>query len=147
VGTLVHRLFERHATPIAPNLVVDEVVRLLREEEAADVTDLPGLSMKVRESYLALSAQPVLAAALERGDALFEVPFSVRLSDAQVILRGTFDCLVRKPGGGVTVLELKTGKPLPEHQDQLATYLAAARAIFSDETVDGMLVYAHGGDG
>ena len=30
--------------------------------------------------------------------------------------RGTFDCLVRRPDGGVTVLELKTGKPMPEHE-------------------------------
>ena len=37
-----------------------------------------------------------------------------------MILRGTFDCLVQRRDGGITVLELKTGKPAPEHEQQLA---------------------------
>jgi ATP-dependent exoDNAse (exonuclease V) beta subunit len=139
-GTLVHRLFERHGT--GAESIDQELVRLLRDEEAADVEDLDALLARARESYVALAAQPGLAAALSSGDALFEVPFSVRPANAQLILRGTFDCLVRKHGGGVTVLELKTGKPMPEHQEQLATYLAAARALFPGAPVEGTLVYA-----
>jgi ATP-dependent helicase/nuclease subunit A len=151
-GTLVHRLFERHGTALSSGIaasgssrsttISDELLRLLRDDEAADVEDLEALLTRVRDAYLALSAQPALVAALAAGEALFEVPFSVRLGNAQMILRGTFDCLVRRPGGAVTVLELKTGKPMPEHDEQLATYLAAARALFPGVSVEGRLVYA-----
>ena len=68
----------------------------------------------------------------------------MRPANAQIILRGTFDCLVRRHDGGVTVLELKTGKPMPEHDEQLATYLAAARALFPGAPVQGTLIYARG---
>jgi RecB family exonuclease len=145
-GTLVHRLFERHSITLAsePHLITDELLRLLRDEEAADVDDLDALLLRARESYLALSGQPVLKAALAGGDALFEVPFSVRPANAQTILRGTFDCLVRQPDGRVIVLELKTGKPMPEHDEQLSMYLSAARALFPGAAVEGTLVYARG---
>jgi len=121
---------------------MDEALRLLRDDEAADVEDLEALLTRARDAYVALSAQPALVSALAAGEALFEVPFSVRLGNAQMILRGTFDCLVRRPGGAVTVLELKTGKPMPEHDEQLATYMAAARALFPGAPVEGTLIYA-----
>ena len=44
--------------------------------------------------------------------------------------------------GGVTVLELKTGKPVPEHEQQLEMYLTAARAMFPGTPVEGKLIYA-----
>jgi RecB family exonuclease len=152
-GTLVHRLFERHGTALAVGIadriadpiadpIDDELIRLIRDEESADVDDLDALLAHAREAYLALCAEPALVSALNAGEALFEVPFSVRGSNAPAILRGTFDCLVRRTDGGITVLELKTGKPLPEHQEQLAAYLIAARALFPGATVDGTLVYA-----
>ena len=72
------------------------------------------------------------------------MPFSVRLASSQTILRGTFDCLIQRRDGGMTVLELKTGKPAPEHDQQLETYLAAARAMFPGTQVEGKLVYARG---
>ena len=59
-----------------------------------------------------------------------------------MILRGTFDCLVQRRDGGMTVLELKTGKPAPEHEQQLSMYLTAARALFPGTAVEGKLVYA-----
>ena len=49
---------------------------------------------------------------------------------------------VRRRDGGVTILELKTGKPLPEHQEQLDIYLTAARALFPGAAVEGKLIYA-----
>jgi hypothetical protein len=42
----------------------------------------------------------------------------------------------------MTVLELKTGKPAPEHDKQLEIYLTAARAMFPGTPVEGRLVYA-----
>jgi ATP-dependent helicase/nuclease subunit A len=143
-GTLVHRLFERNGTTLAgrTGIITEELSRLIRDDESADVEDLEGLMARAREAYLALCGEPALASALKAGDALFEVPFSVRPSNARMILRGTFDCVIRRTDGGITVLELKTGKPMPEHQEQLATYLTAARALFPGVAVEGTLVYA-----
>jgi ATP-dependent helicase/nuclease subunit A len=150
-GTLVHRLFERRGTSLAGpagrsehgSSLIDELARLIRDEEAADVDDLDKVVTQAHDAYVALCAQPVLASIFESGEATFEVPFSVREAGSQKILRGTFDCLVRRADGGVTVVELKTGKPIPEHEQQLETYLTAARALFPGAAVEGKLIYAH----
>jgi ATP-dependent helicase/nuclease subunit A len=151
-GTLVHRLFERHGTALAPNHpfaspgpidgITEELERLVREDELVEAADIEQLLVQARASYLALCAQPALAGVLTDGEPLFEVPFSVRAAHAPTILRGTFDCVVRRRDGGITILELKTGKPLPEHQQQLDIYLTAARALFPGTAVEGTLVYA-----
>ena len=64
-----------------------------------------------------------------------------------MILRGTFDCLIHRRDGGITVLELKTGKPAAEHDQQLEMYVTAAKAMYPGMPVEGMLVYAHAGSG
>ena len=148
-GTLVHRLFERFGTSLAGDAdaddIVDELARLIRDDEAVEGGDLAQVFDHARRAYLALCAQPPISQALASGDALFEVPFSVRPASSQLILRGTFDCLVLRQDGGITVLELKTGKPAPEHGQQLEVYLTAARAMFPGSAVDGKLVYAAAG--
>src|SRR5439155_20542806 len=106
------------------------------------VDDLEKVVAQAHDAYVALCAQPVLATIFESGEATFEVPFSVREAGSQKILRGTFDCLVRRADGGVTVVELKTGKPIPEHEQQLDIYLTAARALFPGTAVEGTLIYA-----
>ena len=150
-GTLVHRLFERCGPSLAVGArdqeIAEELGRLIRDEEAVDAGDVEQVFDQSRRAYLALCGQPTLLQALESGDALFEVPFSVRPASSQMILRGTFDCLILGRDGGVTVLELKTGKPAPEHGEQLEMYLTAARAMFPGTHVEGMLVYAHAGSG
>jgi len=90
--------------------------------------------------------QPELSVAIGAGDALFGVPFSLRLGNTGEILRGTFDCLIRRTDGGVTVLGLKSGKPAPEHQRELVLLLAAARALFPIAAIEGKLIYAAGAD-
>jgi ATP-dependent helicase/nuclease subunit A len=146
-GTLVHRLFERRgAIPgeaAADPSLTRELMQLIRDDEAVEVDDVDAVVASARAAYVALCAKPALTAVLASGDPAFEVPFSVRPAGAQTILRGTFDCLVRRRDGGVTVVEMKTGKPLPEHAQQLETYLTAARALFPGTPVEGTLVYAH----
>jgi ATP-dependent helicase/nuclease subunit A len=150
-GTLVHRLFERCGTGLGARTdvsgITDELARLLRDGEAAEAEDVDDVFARAREAYLGLCKQPALLQALESGDAIFEVPFSVRPASSQTILRGTFDCLVRRGDGGITILELKTGRPAPEHDLQLSMYLTAALALFPGTTVEGKLVYADGGSG
>jgi ATP-dependent helicase/nuclease subunit A len=145
-GTLVHRLFERFGTSLAgeetSDAIADELARLIRDEETVEAGDVEQVFSQARSAYLALCGQRALSEALDSGDALFEVPFSVRAASAQMILRGTFDCLIQRRDGGMTVLELKTGKPAPEHDKQLEIYLTAARAMFPGTPVEGKLVYA-----
>jgi ATP-dependent exoDNAse (exonuclease V) beta subunit len=149
-GTLVHRLFERRGTACAAmdkSSIADELARLLQDADAVDAADIGQVFAGASDAYLALCRQPVLLRALESGEAIFEVPFSVRPASAQPILRGTFDCVVRRSDGGITILELKTGRPSPEHDQQLSMYLTAARALFPGMPVEGKLVYADGGPG
>jgi ATP-dependent exoDNAse (exonuclease V) beta subunit len=136
----VHRTFERFGLALAGqgrSAITDELAHLLNEEESAEERDLEELLGRASDAYLALCSQPALSVALNSGEALFEVPFSVRPASSQLILRGTFDCLVMRRDSGVTVLELKTGKPAPEHRQQLEIYLMAARALFPGRAVDG----------
>ena len=106
-GTLVHRLFERFGTSLAgdtsPQAIADELARLIRDEETVEAGDVEQVFNQARGAYLALCGQRALSQALESGDALFEVPFSVRPASSQMILRGTFDCLIRRRDGGMTV--------------------------------------------
>lgn len=145
-GILVHRLFERFGTSLAGDDraqdIADELARLIRDEETIEVDDVEAVFNEARGAYLGLCGQTTLSEALDSGDALFEVPFSVRPAASQMILRGSFDCLIRRRDGGITILELKTGKAAPEHDEQLEMYVTAARAMYPGMPVEGKLVYA-----
>jgi ATP-dependent exoDNAse (exonuclease V) beta subunit len=150
-GTLVHRLFERFGTSLAGDGgeqdIATELARLIRDEESVEAGDIERVFEQARDAYLSLCGQPELSHALSSGESLFEVPFSVRPASSQMILRGTFDCLILRRHGGITVLELKTGKPAAEHDQQLEMYVTAAKAMYAGMPVEGMLVYAHAGSG
>ena len=150
-GTLVHRLFERFGTSLAGDggerNIASELARLIRDEESVEAGDIERVFEHARDAYLGLCGQPELSAALTSGESLFEVPFSVRPASSPMILRGTFDCLIHRRDGGITVLELKTGKPAAEHDQQLEMYVTAAKAMYAGMPVEGMLVYAHAGSG
>jgi ATP-dependent exoDNAse (exonuclease V) beta subunit len=68
------------------------------------------------------------------------VPFSVRSGAG--VLRGTIDCLIRKPDGSVLVIEFKSGNQHPAHQAQLDSYIEAAQLMFPGSQVEGRLIYA-----
>ena len=143
-GTLVHRLVQRFGlTAPAGDRLRDALERLLTPGERADVADVPALLARVAGTYLALAHDDAARAAYGSGDALHEVPFTLRREDA--VIRGTIDCLVRA-GSRVTVLEFKTGHPHPEHEAQAALYREAAQAIFPEARVDARVIYAGGGD-
>ena len=173
VGRLVHRLLRRYeGAPVAPDaleqaareLAVDvETADPAADDEAAgfaadDVAAAGGAAPErtagderaasAARLYARFAAQEEVAALAGR-DALWEVPFSLRLPAAAspaagrpAVLRGAIDCLARDPDGRVTVLEFKTGAPHPDHRRQLDAYVAAARAMFPEAAVVGRLVYA-----
>ena len=74
-----------------------------------------------------------------------EVPFSLRRRDGSIV-RGAIDAIIEYPDGRVEVLEFKTGRPRPDHDEQLAIYLEAARALFPGAQVEGQLIYAGAGN-
>jgi hypothetical protein len=122
------------------------------------VADPFALVARVAEAYLAMLRRPGLLPLLESGECWYEVPFSSTavagmpagagdldtgrpFGRGPVIVRGTIDCIVRRPGGELTVLEFKTGRPRPEHEVQLQVYLAVTRDLFPSATVDGFVIY------
>ena len=148
VGALVHRLFQHAAELEAP--AVHALAAALADRLGA--IDAAGRERTVERAaalYLELRARDDVRELLEDGERLYEVPFSLWLPPGAApsgtgrppLLRGAIDCLVITPGEAV-VVELKTGRPRPEHDAQLALYVTAARALFPDRSVRGQLIYA-----
>ena len=137
-GVLVHRALARHT---------DRLEDLLREDERLQVDDVNALIARARHALQSIRRHPDVEAVFgERSTVRWrrhEVAFSHHSSADNVIVRGTIDCLVQLSSGVVQVLEFKTGRPLPEHEQQLAAYVAAARSLFPEATVEGRLIYAN----
>jgi len=147
-GTLVHRLLQWAGTR-QPSLGEwrDAYARLVRPEVLVDVHDPESLHEDVVRAAEALRTRTRLADLLASGTCWYETPFSWRAAGAtDVVVRGTIDCLVVHPDGAMTVVEIKTGAPRPEHQAQLATYLEALRARYLDVQIRGEVVYSPQGD-
>ena len=148
VGTLVHRLVQ-FAAELAEFADSDDVAnlaaRLMRPEERATAVDAAASVARAIAAWSALRAQPGLAELLASGERMHEVPFSCVAPESPArVLRGTIDCLVRRPDGSIAVIEFKTGAPSKAHQAQLDIYLQAARAMFPDSPVTGRIAYAGG---
>jgi len=144
-GVLVHRLFQ-HARDLDQAAVRSVAHAWLDNEALAAPSSRAGVLERAVQAYQTLIGREQVRALLAHGEALFEVPFSLRLTaseeDARPSwLRGTIDCLVDEAGGAVTVVEIKTGAARPEHQTQLELYVTAARALYPGRNVQGLLLY------
>ena len=141
VGRLVHRLLARfppgqHAEPDVVRAAADALVS---DEERATIAELEAAIARAVTLHRRLATRADVAALFAEGTAAFEVPLSL-FEDGRV-LRGTIDCLVRRPDGSLLVIEVKTGPPRPEHGRQLETYLAAIRALGPAIRATGCLVH------
>jgi len=146
LGVVLHRLLERCGLDTTPDeaRVGPLVLELLGPDDAPpEAAGRATLVRRATRAYLDLCARADVRALLEAGEPFFEVPFS--LQDASVMVRGTIDCLVRRPDGGVSVLEFKTGARRPEHLEQLNLYHRAATLLFPGAQVDEHLVYTRVG--
>jgi ATP-dependent helicase/nuclease subunit A len=141
VGTLVHRLIERHGLASAPS--AEDVERwlpsLLDADELVDVTDLRTLASRAAAGYAAVCSRDDVQALCADGERLHEVRFAMATQEG--IVRGTIDCLVRRRDGAITILEFKTGRARPEHRAQLDLYVRAAAQLFPGARVEAILVY------
>jgi ATP-dependent exoDNAse (exonuclease V) beta subunit len=99
--------------------------RLIRTDERPDVADLQAFATAVVRTYRQLGSHPEVKAI--SADALHEVPFTLRTEGGFV--RGTIDCLYRRPDGTFVVLEFKTGRRQSEHQTQANLYREAVQAL------------------
>jgi ATP-dependent exoDNAse (exonuclease V) beta subunit len=134
-GTIAHRIFQFGGTGDRDVAAVRR--RLGIDGDVSDEVMARGMALAG-----ALAADPDVAARLAAGRALYEVPFSLRADD-RTIVRGSIDCVIESASGDrVTVVELKTGARRAAHDAQLAIYVEAARALFPEAAVEGLLVYA-----
>jgi ATP-dependent helicase/nuclease subunit A len=142
-GRLVHRLFQFAHLMTGASAQADETVarELLRPDERAVLADVDQVVGTAVASWRALREKGDVERMLREGTGQYEVPFSFFDGPTASILRGTIDCLVLRPDGSVLVVELKTGGRQPEHDRQLAAYVAAAGALFPGARVEGILLY------
>jgi ATP-dependent helicase/nuclease subunit A len=142
IGALVHRLIQS-TSPSATHMdVVDVAPRLLRIGDGVSVAERQAVSARAVAILQSIKAQPGVADLLTEGQPLFEVPFSMLSGDGRRVLRGTIDCIVRRPDESIAVLEFKTGRPQPAHDVQLCEYVRAAQAMYPATHVEGHLIYA-----
>jgi ATP-dependent helicase/nuclease subunit A len=141
VGVLVHRLLQRAGfTPdIEASLARDLVDRLLRPDERVSVGDVDELMARAIAGYRAIAGHRDVREIYVAGEPLHEVPFSMVVDG--VIVRGSIDCLVESQDR-LTVLEFKTGRRYPGHDEQLDLYRKAAEAMFPGRLVVSRIVYA-----
>jgi ATP-dependent helicase/nuclease subunit A len=147
LGTLVHRMLQRvPAGSLAARLdrsndaeLARDARALLLDDELAAVDDLDAAIADAVATYRAIAGRADTQQLLGAGERLHEVPFSFHRGGQ--LLRGTIDCLVLAPDGSVTVIEFKTGRKRASHQAQLDVYVEAARELFPDAAVSGVLLY------
>jgi ATP-dependent helicase/nuclease subunit A len=144
VGTLVHRLFQQWPAGSGGSAEAEEAAAraLLGPEERATADNEDHVVRAALETWRAMRSREDVRDALE-GARMHEVPFTLFVEgEPRTVLRGTIDCMVQRPDGGVRVVEFKTGLPRAAHQRQLDVYVAAVRAMYPGADVRGVLLYA-----
>ncbi len=142
-GTLVHRMFQRRFDAGADDAVLlPAMAELASLEERVDITDWAGLCRAALELYRAMRGRADVAALVEGGRCLYEVPFSYLPPDRPgVCIRGVVDCLVEGADGALTVLEFKTGGPRDEHRVQAEFYGRAMESAIGRGPVRAVVCY------
>ena len=144
-GRLIHALFER-LPPVAPAQRQRAADRWLATAGGmADAVDRAAIISAV----LAVIDDPAFAALFGEG-ALAEAPIAATLTDG-IVVAGTVDRLLVGEDV-VRVVDFKTGRRYPEHEDdipryhlrQMAAYAAALSVILPGRRVEAALLYTAG---
>lgn len=143
IGRLVHRLFQRSVDPgQAEDRLRMTAAQLLTVEDELDAADASQATREAVRLYCALRLRADVAAFFDAGTRFYEVPFSYAPPDQPgLVVRGVVDCIVLHDSAGATVLEFKTGEPLPAHQAQASLYARAMSAALG-MPVDSRVLYA-----
>jgi ATP-dependent exoDNAse (exonuclease V) beta subunit len=144
----VHRLFQFWGDRGAPADCgtpdpVALAATLLTAEERTSLENPGEIAGRAVDAWEKIRTRGEVVELLAAGTVLHEVPFSMTLQseDGPIVLRGAIDCLVARTDGSVAVVEFKTGRPHPVHEEQLAVYVRAAQSLFPGVPVEGHLVY------
>jgi ATP-dependent exoDNAse (exonuclease V) beta subunit len=144
-GTLIHRLFQFAdvLTGLTDHDQPAYARALLAPEERAALADPERMVTAALGAWRSMRLRPDVAALLASGRRFHEVPFSMTRVTAAgpVVLRGAIDCVIQKDDGSILVIEFKTGRRAPSHQQQLDLYVEAVRAMFPAVAVDAHLIY------
>ena len=141
-GRLVHRLFQCGVDACDRDGVVARARMLLDHDERHDVEDPDGLVEQAVSVYRSMRSRLEIAAIVDGSACLYEVPVSLTTGSAPAhIVRGVIDCLACTQSGEVVVIDFKTGAPRETDRRQLDIYVEAARGLFPDAPVRGLLVY------
>ena len=143
LGTLVHRLIQHLGVSSgADRTTVEEAAR--RAVRARRQRGAPGSASRRGPGRRSVCARAPASAdcgrSFARPDVWHEVPFST--TDGARVVRGTIDCIARTGPSQVTVLEFKTGRRHPWHQDQVQLYRQAVERLFPDHQVRAELLYS-----
>ena len=160
VGKLVHRMFEFDVDDDAS--LIDVAVALSTELFDRAPGERERTARSAAKLYHALRTSTPLRELLTKGQVFREVPFSFRRPQQNTqsvrIVRGTIDSLVVFEDR-VVVVDYKTGTPgtagapgtagtastgSHAHRLQVELYLEAARELFPDRPVEGLVFYASG---
>ena len=154
VGKLVHRMFEFDVDDDAS--LIDVAVALSTELFDRAPGERERTARSAAKLYHALRTSTPLRELLTKGQVFREVPFSFRRPHQNTqsvrIVRGTIDSLVVFEDR-VVVVDYKTGTPgtagtastgSHAHRRQVELYLEAARELFPDRPVEGLVFYASG---
>jgi hypothetical protein len=128
IGTEVHRLIEERSRGLSP--FADE-----GDLDVPGASAEPGLIADMLRRFEDRYGDRVLAR-LPSGEPMVELPFTM-LKGRQII-RGRIDAVYETPGGGLQVVDFKTGKRFTksDEADQLELYAEALRALgFGDREV------------
>ena len=156
VGTIVHRLFQVSGNDASPDSgwLAEQARAFASGRDDAIDANREEVAAAAVEAFLRLRRRTDVASLLDGAVCEYELPFSLRLAAVNqggsagppVVVRGSIDCLARRPDGTITVLELKTGRRRDWHRHQLDLYVRASRCLFPDVTIEGRLVYLDDGD-
>jgi len=147
LGTLVHRLIQLLGVSSgADRTTIEEAARrAIRVGDNVAHQDLPAVVALAADLYARARQHPQIAEILRAADVWHEVPFST--TDGARVVRGTIDCVARTGPGQVTILEFKTGRRHPWHQNQVQLYRQAVERLFPDHQVRAELLYIGEGQG
>lgn len=156
VGTIVHRLFQVGRQDASPDVgwLAERARAFVTGRDDAIGANSAEVAAAAVEAFLRLRRRTDVASLVDDTVCEYELPFSLRLAapggggttGPPVVVRGSIDCLARRPDGTTTVLELKTGRRRDWHQHQLDVYVRAARCLFPGMAVEGRLVYLDEGE-
>jgi ATP-dependent exoDNAse (exonuclease V) beta subunit len=156
VGTIVHRLFQvsGHGASRDTDWLAERARAFAAGRDDVVGSNSAEVVAFAVEAFLRLRRRTDVASLVDDAVCEYELPFSLRLeapdgggpTGPPVVIRGSIDCLARRPDGTVTVLELKTGRRRDWHQHQLDLYVRATRCLFPGVAVEGRLVYLDEGE-